>query len=442
MSDNKVVSIEKNSSKKEKTFPKETIWATSPGELLDQEFERLTGQNKINIDDAQTEINRLGDYLLYWNSITKKPFALSDKAIINAYDRCYKKQKIKAFEHIKYTTQYDGLTELPVVIRKIQDLILPVLVDPRNSEIVAFGIAHWMWAVKRRLYDLEVENHIAIGFINQGNGDDGQGSGKTTFVENICRPFSIGFQSQFIYADMQLSDVTDNRAWEDILSKLIIFLDDVSPESKHDAATFKSILSCNGKKSVRPLYGNRLKQIKVYLSAIFTANTENFGDIIRDTTGNRRYLPIHVKNMKDIIPKQIDFLPFWQMINHEWECFASQRMFREINKHHMTKGSLELLLDQFGILPWNENTGGPCVVVLPNDIKISLNKHFPKEKAFSTIQSVSKVMTNLGFGGARNCGPNKDRLGYFVKFAGNGFTRWQQNLGDKDSDSPDHRSPA
>lgn len=442
MPDNKEKSTKKTVNEKEKVFPSNTIWASSIGELLDNEFNRLTDQNKLSIDAASQEINKLSDYCKYWNSATKKPFLISDKAIFNAYERCYEKQKLKAFECIRNNTQYDGITSLPIVIRKIQDLLLPILVHPRTSEIMAMGLAHWMWAIKRRIYDLEVENHLAIGFINEGLGDNGQGSGKTTFVKNICRPFFEGFQGQFLFSDIQLSDVTDNRAWEDVLSKLIIFLDDVSPESKHDTAILKSILSCNGKKSARPLYGKRLKDFKVSLSAIFTANTDNFGDIIKDISGNRRYLPIHVKNMKGIISKDLDFLVFWKMIDHNWPCFVSQRMFHDTQKLHMTKSCLELLLDQYGARPWNEDTGGDCTQIFPTDLKLVLNKHFPKEKTFSTTQSVSKEMSRLEYMFKRDGGKNRDRLVYLIRFHDNCFDRWQQNFGEKSSDKPDHRSPS
>lgn len=435
------------SEKKEKTFPSGTVWASSAGELLDSEFDRLT--QKMSIDKAAEEINRMGDYNLYWHSVLKKPLVITDRAISNAYSRAFDKQKEKAFEYIKTQTKYDGKSTVSKVVEKLHHLLEPVLENPKQATIAGYGICHWLWQVKRRIFGLKVENHLVIGFINEGVGEDGQGSGKTTFVKNICKPFldpedktvyPRGHE-QFLFADTDLSELTDKRVWGDILKKPIIFLDDVSPESKADAAIFKSLLSTNGSKSARPLYGKHLNPTEVLFSAIVTANADNFGNIIKDTTGNRRFLPIKVKNFKEYIPADFDFLPFWKMINEKWPCFVNQKMFQETQQEHMTQTSLELLLDQYDAAAWKKEVGGDCVQVFARDIKLVLNKLFPKEKNFSTTQSVTKEMKRLGYDSSNNGGPKHDSLVYFVIFKGNSFDRWQQNFGKDGSENPDRRSP-
>lgn len=427
--------------KKPRSFPAGTIWGSSIGEILDAEFKRLLEIKEFSIKQAVEEINRMGDYCMYWNKHTKKPFSVSERALKNAHERHFQFQKERAFQYVRDVTRYNGYSTVNDVVAAIQKLIVPVLVQPRQAEVVAFGIAHWMWQVKRRLFGLEVENHLVIGFINEGLDENGQGSGKTTFSANICKPFAHPLHEQHLYANTDLDTLSDKKAWSDILGRLIAFLDDISPESKQEVATLKSIFTCNGTKAARGCYEKGLTSTKVLLSAMFTCNSENFGDVIKDVTGNRRYLPIHVLSFKGKISKDFDFLPFWQMIDHTWDCFTDMRMFRDMQKQHMTKNSLDLLLDMYGISVWKSAAeSGDCISVYPRDIKLVLNRHFPKEKIF-TSQAVTKHMEKLGFIKNDRGGPNKDRLVYLAKFAGNSFDRWQENFNERSSDNPDRRAP-
>ncbi len=436
---------EKKNKKQEKeyVFPKHSVWGNSEGEILDNEFHRLLELKNATLPEALEEINRKGDYKEYWDSFKKEPFKLTDRAIRNSYERHFKKQRKKAFEHIKSIIQYNGATQIIDAVSAIQKLITPVLVNPKQAEIIAYGLAHWMWQVKRRLYGLEVENHLVVGFINEGLDENGQGSGKTTFAKNICKPFTNSYDHKFeqhLFADTDLDTLSDKKAWSDILSRLIAFLDDISPESKQEVATLKSIFTCNGTKSARGCYEKGLTSTEVLVSAMFTCNSDNFGEVIKDVTGNRRYLPIHVQSFKGKIAKDLDFVTFWQMIDHKLPCFVDMRMFRDLQQQHMTKSPFDLLVDLYGIESWKSAASGDCHYIYPRDIKLVLNKHFPKEKNFST-QIVTKELAKRGFLFDPKGGPRKKDLVYFFKFSGNSFERWQQNFSEKESDNPDRRAP-
>lgn len=406
--------------------PEDAIWSQSQGELLDKEFERLVFKEKLNLMDAIREINKQNDYLKFWNESTKKPFNLTERQILNAAERCALKLEKIAFKYLQDKLQYDGLTTLESAITQMTDLIHPFLLHQDHAKITAIGILHWFWQVKRRIYALPVKNHIAIGFISEGHYKDGQGAGKTTLVKNICKPFLVNEYEDLFFLDTTLSELTDSRGWATILKLIIIFLDDITCESKYDIGTLKSIITCEGKKGSRKLTTELLNRIKVMVSLIFTSNTANFGEVIKDKTGNRRFFPIAVKNLKDAISEDFDFLPFWKMINPEWDCFVTQEDFRSLQEMHRTKSNLQLLLEMYDVKPGiNIQTSYD---ITAKDIKIALNKHYPVEKQYSTTQSVTKEMERLGYKVISNAGSGKNQTGYLMKFNGNSYDRWQQNF--------------
>lgn len=408
-------------------IPENAITASSVGALLDNEFERLVAEEKFELRFAAEEIYRLNDYGMYWNSIQQKPFNLSEKSIEHAQNRFFERQKQQAFAHFKQLTAYDGITKIDQAVEKVRLLMEPVLVNPKQANIVAFGILHWMWQNKRRVMGESGKNHLAIGFINEGLGKDGQGSGKTTFARNLCAPFLGQPHEDFLFLDTLLSEVTDSRSWQSLLDLACVLLDDVTCESRYDIGTFKSLISAEGKKGTRRLKTHIIDRIKVRLSIIFTANSSNFGQVIKDKTGNRRFLPIMIKNMQGIIPENFDSIPIWKMINHEWECFVNQEMFRELQKEHLTKSNLENLLEMYDVKPCLANAR-EARNITAKDIKIALNKHFPAERSFDTTQSVTKEMEKLGYVCTHAGGTAKNQTGYFIQFFGNSYERWQANF--------------
>jgi len=405
-----------NTSKTENKF----IFASSPGELLDKEFEQLVEKENFELEKALDEIKRRRDYLMYRKKNTKQSILLTENAILNAYDRCIKRQGERAFKYVKTITQYDGNSTLETAIKSLSELISPVLINVDHSDLAARGILHWMWQVKRRVYGLSVKNHLAIGFISEG-----QGEGKTTFVKNICKLFMGEPHESFLFLDTTLSELTDSRAWQSILNLLVMTLDDVSCESKYDIGTFKSILSTEGKKGARRLGTHIMERIKVLLSVIFTANAENFGEVIRDKTGNRRFLPIMVKGFSGYIPENIDILPYWRMVNHEWDCFVSQQMFRTIQMEHVTKDNVELLLELYGIQPCAHEGHGYKITL--QDFTIALRKQFPEEKRRQP-KSVSKVLKRLGYETKANGGTNGNLTACLMEFSEDLYERWLENF--------------
>lgn len=428
-------SDKKKKNKDDKPVRQFAAVAESPGELIDNEFDRFVLKGRLKIDDATDEIKKLNDYVKYYNSYTEKVFKLTNEQINNGAERCYKKLGVQAVEHIKIKIKYNGSSMWDGAVKEIEKIIEPCLADPTQSLVVAYAIAHWMWQVKRRIYGLAVKNHLSIGFINSGLGSGGQGSGKSTLAGNICRPFhSDDLYRSFLYADITLSDLTDQKAWADTLSRYVLFLDDISPESKAEVAVVKSILTSNGVKNCRGLYQKRMSDAKVNCSAIFTANCDNFGDIIKDKTGNRRYLPIHLKNLHGVIAEDFDFTPIWQMIDENWKCFTDQSFFVKLQGKHETKSSLDLLLDNYECEPGNDS----CTMtkeISPVDIKLVLNKTFPMEKQLDTTQSVTKVMTRRNYAKNPNGGHRKKQLVYLIKFSEDGYKRWCENFKDNEDQS-------
>lgn len=413
-----------------KDFLQYICYADSEGECVDTELERLVYDQKMSISDAIIEIKKNSDYRRYFDNHSKRTMKIKKDEIENALERLDIKSKKEAIKKAQINLQkvksgwHDAITFIKMFMER-------ALVDEKDSEAVAKAVYQWMWQIKRRLYGMQVKDHISIGFINSGLGEGGQGSGKTTFVQNFLKPIFAGLiehEKEHIYACTTLAELTDPKAWSDILSKYVIFLDDISPESKHDTAVLKSILTCEGTMSSRGLYSKKLVHVKVNSSCIFTANTDNFGEIIKDKTGNRRYVPIHVKDMK-CFDEDFDFSCFWDLVDPSHDMFLDQKAYVELQKKHMTKTSVELVLDQYDMkIPSKDQEKHKEVrQIFPSELKTVLNKFYPEEKRIST-KNMTLTLEKLGFKKIENGGNKKNMIAYLMYISEENYGLFNENF--------------
>lgn len=153
--------------------------------------------------------------------------------------------------------------------------------------LCAYSIMHWMWQVKRNLLDLETENEMFIIFFSKK-----QGTGKTTFIENLIS--AIGDNN---IASKEPKDLIDSRE-NLILEKIVLFFDEINQEGVDKCmATIKKNITAD-KLTTRMLYSNSHSTIKRRFSGIAGANAEineYFGD---DDSGHRRFFEIRLDDDK------------------------------------------------------------------------------------------------------------------------------------------------
>lgn len=115
----------------------------------------------------------------------------------------------------------------------------------------------------------------------------GQGIGKTSFFRNILPEELDGY-----FAEDKL-DAKSNDSMFNLVSNLIVYDDEFGGSAMKDVKMWKSLSDTNTLTKRRP-YGKNPETMKRIAGLCGSTNED---DIIKDVTGNRRILPIHVESI-------------------------------------------------------------------------------------------------------------------------------------------------
>lgn len=114
----------------------------------------------------------------------------------------------------------------------------------------------------------------------------GQGTGKTSFFRNLLPPALRGY-----FTEGSLSD--DKDVFGRMCSSLIMYDDEFTSKNKTEAAIYKKLSSAD-KFTYRKPYG-RIDVTRRRTAVL--CGSANESDVINDTTGNRRIIPVRVKHI-------------------------------------------------------------------------------------------------------------------------------------------------
>jgi predicted P-loop ATPase len=177
-------------------------------------------------------------------------------------------------------------------------------VTGHHSDLDIAVLKHFVWQVKRKLYEAEVEHHLMPIFCGSQ-----QGTGKSVAVRKLLRPIQ-----QFKDEPTNLAIVGDERQAFRFARSFVLFFDEMAKATKADMESFKNIIT-QPRASWRSLGSNRRRVETNRATCIGTSNYP-LASIIVDPTGSRRFYELPCSDRMDWSAiNAIDYTRLWQSVD-------------------------------------------------------------------------------------------------------------------------------
>ncbi len=268
-----------------------------------------------------------------------------------------------------------------------------------EAEMAAMILIHFIVQVKLKIHNRheEIKYHMAPFFCSTL-----QVNGKSTFMRVFIRPM------EEFYYEKELNTIVDERNWNEHSKKFISGFDEIEAHVKDVVSKWKFMIT-NNTLHARILGINLDAVYRNNTSYIGTAQSDNLGEKILDSTGNRRFGAMVVKSfrnipltkedkeiLKELYLEESEFVfptlsdtffnvnYLWQLVDENW---TKEKIYiNEIEKvieqqaEHLTKSSEEQFLELYEI-EVGENFVPAAMVydIYKNEFKLPIsNKAFYK----------------------------------------------------------------
>lgn len=211
----------------------------------------------------------------------------------------------------------------------------------------------------------------------------GQNSGKTEFFRRLFPKELSGY-----YAESKLDKEKDDELL--MTENLLIMDDEFGGKTKSDAMKFKNLTS-KQYFSVRRPYGDHNEKI---LRLAVLAGTSNYYEVLVDDTGNRRIIPIEVKNVNKELYNSIDkkelFLECYKLYKEGFDWRITINDIGYLNqdkiKYQQVVKEEQLIEKYFAV--------GDSARVTSTDIMVEIDM-LTRQKV--SINIIGRQMKSLGF---------------------------------------------
>lgn len=204
-----------------------------------------------------------------------------------------------------------------------------------------YVVAHWIWMVKKRLNEQDIVHHIMPIVLSPK-----QGGGKSTAVRKLYQPLEL------LTIELKVKQAVDERAYTLFNNYLIGFFDEMAGADKIDVNDLKSTLSSETL-SYRPMRTNTQAKIRNLCSFIGTSNNQ-IPDIIKDTTGIRRFFPLFAQeNLDHAAINTLDYVALWKGVDERLERGYFEKVKIEVNAKQadmQVKDELQVFLEERSLI--------------------------------------------------------------------------------------------
>lgn len=275
----------------------------------------------------------------------------------------------------------------------IKDFLkLVALPDEDNRTWLHSAFKKWFASLVRSLWDDKSINHQC--FILVG----GQGVGKSTFLMKL-----VPEHLQYDYLYLGNFKVSDKDHQIKLIQCIMILLEELAAFNKTDLEEMKDVITRKHVK-LRKAYGHN--EIKGPRRASFAGST-NKKEVLRDLTGNRRYLVFEVQNidldkLRDFDINKIYSQGFFlsKPGNFEyWFDKAENHLISELNDEFREKSIIEeLLLLHFRKPAQDELDRKDYDVLLPSEILAYLSERYTKLNINDSYKNIAgQVLAKYSF---------------------------------------------
>lgn len=179
---------------------------------------------------------------------------------------------------------------------------LASILTDKNIAETAVVLHHWMWQVKRKLFNLPVTDHMMVVLF--GN----QGCGKSYFIKKFTSPL------EKFTTDVNLMDVTDSKAINLREDYYILVVDEMAKANKTEINELKRIVTA-GNTATRQHYSHGIISGKQNSTLIGSTN-KALASILFDNTGMRRFFEINCLDELDWDKvNNFDYITLWKLVN-------------------------------------------------------------------------------------------------------------------------------
>jgi len=229
--------------------------------------------------------------------------------------------------------------------------------DPVKTFCAALGsqndvdidvICHFIWAIKRKMSDQEVTNHIFPVLYSSAHG-----VGKSTAIEKILSPIS----SHVI--DVNFKQLTDDRYSLALAESFVARVEELSGWSaKSEIEALKNVITCKTL-TYRKLGTNSV--FNVPNRASFIGSTNRRLNLIIVDSQNRRFHEIEVSKINWELINEIDYVKLFQGIDEQkpegYLHGESLTRLRKSQEQLASKPQMEEFFQEFSLrLPENKDT--------------------------------------------------------------------------------------
>lgn len=185
-------------------------------------------------------------------------------------------------------------------------------------------MSHFMWQIKRKLFDLQVEWHMMPVLIGETGG------GKSRSVYKLLDPIE-----ELLFEPKTLAVVEDTRDAAIFGRFYAVYFDEMSRASKVDVEALKNLIT-SPRVSYRRL-GTNFQCVDPNVSTFIGASNRELQDLINDPTSARRYWQINTlpkgKANWDLLGS-VDYVKLWKSIDENSESPIMPVLDEVLNTQH------------------------------------------------------------------------------------------------------------
>lgn len=243
----------------------------------------------------------------------------------------------------------------------------------KGSAYVIAVLQSFMWQVKRKLYGLEVTNHLMPVILGP------QGVGKTTFVSMMIEPIrELSILTSF--------DAIDDERNIEIWNRYIMFLDEMGHAKRDDVDAIKNAITAEVL-SRRPMRSNTQVPVRQLATFIGCSNKE-LAQLIHDATGMRRFAPLRYSSTPDWdFANGINWSLLWRSVDENGDnpILLVKNILDDVQEEERFVGRVETWLRDF--IPADDRTadGSRYKDLLNVRDRISANDLYELYRGFEDI---------------------------------------------------------
>lgn len=203
-------------------------------------------------------------------------------------------------------------------------------------------IAHWMWQVKRRGFNMPTVHTIMPILFGR------QGGGKTVALNKLLQPL------QAFRLNLKMNQLDDERFYHGFSTHLVALFDELQGIERTDMNALKNQLTTD-ENSYRELYTRVLKTVPMRCSFIGATN-KHINESFSDSTGMRRFYELKaLPNLDWEAINDLNYLQIWLGIDEtRARGYLTKEMLKElatVQQQTVNQEDIEIFIDHYELVP-------------------------------------------------------------------------------------------